>query len=188
MSIAKLEYEYHTADTPDHTINATGFRFVYDRDPADSFYYASTYSSGTIPLAAQANWTVVDTVNARITIETPRTGCYESMMLCTVLQLGDSNAKLQIKNYFGLSNYGGATVPDPQRITVKIGVATTSGDIHSFYSNVIVKSKFYLTAGITYNIDLYFKATITEGLSCSIQADGTNGSLVKILREIRECQ
>jgi hypothetical protein len=186
VSIAKLEYEYDTADAPDHTINATGFRFVYDRDPADFYFKMTEYSAAIIAMINNANWTAVDAVNARISFIAPRTGKYEVTFNCPVRILSAVATLVNIVGALGLSLDVGATVSGGQIFGLQTGTPAV-GESSQLRTSISVSYVFDLAAATSYDFDLYYKLAISgAGGTAHIYVSAATEVLHKTIRELSQ--
>lgn len=188
VSIAKLEYEYHTADAPDHTINATGFRFIYDRDPNDIYEKETVYGS-LITLSTSgtsAVYIAVDSANARISFVCPRNGSYAVSFIFTASSHGLLNGILNDSKSFCLTADAGTNKYCYQTLCYANMVDATG--THVFGSTMNLSCIFYCIAETTYNFDLYYLEGAAAGNWSGSYVNTWTMSMRKRIEELRQSQ
>jgi len=120
VAVAKIRYQYDTADTPDHTIQATG-----ENAPQVIWNPKSDYSRRiTLPTTVASGGNIAE--QALISATVKQSGTYRISGQC----YGDGGGAVYVRAYIrtGSATYGSAAVPSTALTSSSVSAATPAAD------------------------------------------------------------
>lgn len=181
----RIRYEYDTADTPDHTIQATvanAPQIIYGRDPSDMYYKTQTYGSAiSLDVSTDVAWVDVDATNAAITFIPPRTTNYKITFEFTPYCYSEVATQVLWQENWGI--HDGAAVVEEAHYTVAIpALASSARGYVATHMNLSTPAK--LVGGTSYTYKLQHQVIANTGIVGAQLNKPANYALRMIVEEI----
>lgn len=175
VAVAKINYEYDTADSPDHTIQA-GIGVQWN--PPLAFDKRKTYGASiSIGVGVDAAYEDTDATNAAITFTPPATSLYEVRFQFPIYFYSDVNAVPAFQMNIGL--HDGAAVVSEQYLAHSAQPGSGARTFSSFPVMLAVQKR--LQAGVSSTFKLQHRVlSVTNVGGISVQLAETLALLITV--------